>query len=134
MHQTVVSALATRGRHAVDSGLQGGGLSSLQQQHAFGRLEGCVDPSDHLESLYRVKIDPSPMTELQIPPMKCCCWGSRIRMQSCDCRLRGPFLSVSLSAWRDRGGPAGTPCQVESQGGQAQYRTWAAKGASLMPR
>lgn len=80
MHQTVASALATRGRHTVvpapspspvpeDIALQGGGLSSLQQQHAFGRLEGCVDPSDHLESLDRVKIDPSTITELQIPPI-----------------------------------------------------------------
>lgn len=49
----------------VDIALQGGGLSSLQ--HAFGRLEGGDDPSDHLESVDRVEIDPSAMTKVQVP-------------------------------------------------------------------
>lgn len=70
MRQTSVAALAKRGPHAavivpVDIALQGGGLLSLQ--HAFGRLEGGVDASDHLESLDRVEIDPSTMIELQVP-------------------------------------------------------------------
>ena len=71
MHQTVVSTMAARGAHIVvsapvplDFALQEGGLSSLQ--HAFGRLEEEFDPKDHLESLDRVKMNPSTVTEIGI--------------------------------------------------------------------
>lgn len=87
MHQTVVSARANRDTHVAVSApspspvcgyiaLQGGGLSSLQ--HAFERLEGGVDPSDHLESSDKVKMDPSTITELQIPLVWWCYCSWRI--------------------------------------------------------
>lgn len=80
MPQTVVSAQATRDTHAavsVDISLQGGGLSSLQ--HAFERLEGGVDHSDHLESSDKVKMNPSTIIELQIASMWWCYRSWRIR-------------------------------------------------------
>lgn len=88
MQQTVVSARVTRDTHAAVSApspspvsvyiaQQGGGRSSLQ--HAFERLEAGVDPSDHLESSDKVKLDPSTITELPIPLVWWCYCSWRIR-------------------------------------------------------
>lgn len=98
--RTIVSAPSPE-PEPVDIALQGGGLSSLQQ--AFGRLEGGVDPSDHLESLDRVKIDPSTMTELQVPLVQWRCWGWRIRRQRIRAVVSGA-VSIDVFVSRTGGG------------------------------
>ena len=109
MHQTVASSRATQDPHAaasapLDIALQEGRPSSLQ--HAFERLEGGVDPSDHLGSSDKVKMDPSTITELQIPSVWWCYCGWRIRGKESGLSSLRPLLSVSLSA-----APAGDPCR-----------------------
>lgn len=82
MQQAVVTARATDAPHGaafapspvpVDIAMP----SSLQ--HAFERLEGGFDPSDHLESSGRAKMERSTITELQIPSVWWCYCSWRIR-------------------------------------------------------